>query len=176
MLLTILRVLAMTDSLSRGVMEQPGDPTPPTVALVHSYHARAAATDAVPATLLLAIGYKESRYIPVAKPQCGVTQIATYGNRRFCRALVADPGLAYATTVEHLDYWREVCRRRGEDLMACALTGYGKGTAAAKGPPSGYARNTLWRARVIAGEVKVRRAKKRTPRARAATIAPRPNA
>lgn len=155
MILAILRVLALSHPLVHGVLET-REPPPPTIALVHALHAERAATPAarergVTPELLLAIAYKESRYQPKSRPQCGVTQIAARKNPKRCRRLVADTQYAYDEAVLHLEAWLDFryCRGRG---IACALTGYGKGTKAARGKPSGYALRTLQLATRIRGD------------------------
>lgn len=125
------------------------DPPPPSIAYVHTLHARAAASAQVPPELLLAIAYKESRYDPRAKPQCGVTQIAATKDRARCALLRRNTQAAYDAAEEHLQVWLgySFCRRQG---MPCALTGYGKGTTAARsGKPDKYALNTLRLARQL---------------------------
>ena len=146
-MLTILRVLAMIHPLAQGVLET-REPPPPSVAYVHALHAEAAATPDVPPELLLAIAYRESRYQPLARPQCGVTQIAARRQPRRCRRLIEDNQYAYHQAVTHLGDWLRFCRGRG---IACALTGYGAGVRAARGKPSGYALRTLALARQIRG-------------------------
>lgn len=151
-MLEYLRILALMHPLASGVLGT-RDPPPPSIALIHAVHAEAAATvevreRGVTPELLLAIAYKESRYIPAARPQCGVTQIAAKGDPSQCRRLVIDTRYAYDETVVHLQRWLDACRGRG---IACALTGYGKGWKAMEGRPSGYALRTLTLASRIGG-------------------------
>lgn len=151
-MLGYLRIIAAMHPLASGVLET-RDPPPPTIALVHALHAEAAATArarerGVTPELLLAIAYKESRYMPRSRPQCGVMQIAARREPSRCRRLVLDVQYAYDEAVDHLDKWLDACRGRG---IACALTGYGKGWQAMKGRPSGYALRTLRLAADIGG-------------------------
>lgn len=151
MILAILRVLALSDALASDIHQELKEPVPPSIALVHSYYARNAATDEVSAELLAVIGFKESRYKPTAKPQCGVTQIAARKNPRRCRQLREDSQAAYYAATEHIEAWLDFCEKigKGRDLR-CAMTGYGPGTKAARTRFDSYALNTLRTARRIA--------------------------
>jgi hypothetical protein len=146
----ILNYIAMWWSLSLGVMSAPKEKVPPATAVAHTFMAMQAANERVPAELLLAIAYKESRFRRKVRPQCGVTQIATRSRAR-CRALADSPQLAYLAAVEHLEAWLVTCRRMGRPGMPCAITGYSEGTEAARTRRSAYGMRTLQLARRIRG-------------------------
>lgn len=146
------------------------EPPPAPVAFAH---AELAARHDDPA-LLLAIAHAESRHQPGAVSRlecrgecrrrasivrgrgahwrppyfCGVTQTVA-PSWRACQRLLADDELAFERSAAEVAAWLQArpCRkRRGQGpRVACALAGYGAGTAAARRGSSRYARRVLAR-------------------------------
>lgn len=146
------------------------EPPPAPVAFAH---AELAARHADPA-LLLAIAHAESRHRPGAVSRlecagpcrrrasiargrgahwrppyfCGVTQVHA-ASWRGCRRLLGDDALAFERAAAAVTAWLQArpCRkRRGQGpRIACALAGYGAGTAAARRGSSRYARRVMVR-------------------------------
>jgi len=94
-------------------------------ARIHVEAARAASTVSVPAEVLLAIAYNETKFDALSvstvrgKHFCGVTQANAHASRARCKAL-RDPAESYAQTVKQLT-------RRMDDMqapLAVVLAGY----------------------------------------------------
>jgi hypothetical protein len=90
-----------------------------------------AETPDVPAELLLAVAWRESRYEPTAGPQCGVVQVTLRGAP--CRRLLA-AGLAaqYRAGARAIERWIRLVRRMGRPGIRNALLGYAEGVAAVR--------------------------------------------
>lgn len=152
MIHAILMWFAMATPMAHSLVTRRRDPLPPTTALIHTYMAEAAATPDAPASLLLAIAYRETRMTRVYRPgpgQCGVTQIETYADRDLCLRLADSPALAYAAAARHLGEWSAFCKANGRLDRGCAMTGYGRGTRAALGRVPRWARTRLQLARAL---------------------------
>lgn len=114
-----------------------------------AWHAAAAQSARVQATVVLAQAYEESRYQRGAVSRgkfCGVLQLKSTSERD-CQRICADVAGSYRAAVRHLEAWLDFCHER----MPCALAGYGGGTKAARGRyPGGraerYAKRVLRRA------------------------------
>lgn len=142
MILDIIRILALSTPLARGLVK---NDVPPTTALVHTYMAMKATDSQSPGpkrtkrrALLLAIGKGETKFDRIERPgkgQCGVTQIETYADRDLCRRLADDPVLAYQMASDELDRWVKVCLKNGRRDRECVLAAYGKGGSAVHKPP-----------------------------------------
>ena len=143
MILGIIRAIALSTPLARGLV---ANGTPPTTALYHTYLAMEATDSQSRRALVLAIGKGETDFRRVYRPgkgQCGVTQIETYADKDLCLRLADDPGLAYRLASEELDRWVKFCRSRGRKDRECVLAGYGKGGAVALGPVPAWVKRRL---------------------------------
>jgi hypothetical protein len=149
-------------------------------AVAHVQAATAAATERVPAELLLAIAYVESRYDVTALsriegnkrvhgryPSTTAPRKLRKGTSLYCGPLQTfakdwdeclrqrDLKVAYATAVKELEHWLDDRRVRGD--MTRALAGYGCGNHGVKtGKCNRYPGRVLWQARRLTS----------TPRAR----------
>lgn len=126
MILDAIRVIAMLTPLARGAVTHPREKIPPATALLHAYHASAAATEAAPSGVLFYLGYREARFTRQYHPgrgQCGVTQIETYDDVEWCRELADDPVEAYRAAAEHLGEWVLFCQRDREKPAGVGRTG-----------------------------------------------------
>lgn len=107
--------------------------------LEHAAAAIAVETPDVPASLLLAIAYRESHLSNAAEPQCGVVQVANLSARacRRARSSAAEGYragvVAYAELVNDCRTWRRAGRlHRGVSLRRCALNYYAEGGRAGR--------------------------------------------
>ena len=144
----------------------------PTVADEHSRAVVAAATSSVPAEVLVAVAYHESKFdsralswrdrhgqrqtgvwsanVPPkgARPSwyCGVTQVGGWVPWETCQRFREDVPLAYMEASQHLERWLKsppCSRRDGHDRWQCALAGYGGGWNAIRNMSTDYADRVL---------------------------------
>lgn len=107
-------------------------------ALEHVEAAIAHETDDIPAELMLAIAWRESRYDRTARPDCGVMQVTkkNLGSAQACRAARASAAGGYQAGAAALSWWVRACERikraRGVGVLRCALNGYAEGGRAAR--------------------------------------------
>lgn len=137
----------------------------------HALAALNAATDDIPAEMLLGQAYIESRYTPTAVSRmengqrmtgvprwnsppsyvsgsyyCGVLQTEAHNSWNTCLRM-RDLNTGYATAVTELHAWLKVCRAN-KDPMSCALTGYAGGFTP-DASAQNYPRRVFFRARMI---------------------------
>ena len=133
----------------------------------HVYAAIAAETPELPAELLLAQGWKESRWTTDAVSRieiqpdgtrarrmgtwrgkfpsrfrgpyfCGASQLRRTSEKA-CRAIGVDLLANYQEAREHIEEWLAFCKKTGHPGdLDCALAGYGGGVKAAKSRSKGY--------------------------------------
>ena len=131
-----------------------------------------AETTEVPAALLVAISYHESRCTPTAVSEvkringstalfCGPHQVVAK-NRSDCHRF-EDYDLSAAKAVEEIGVWRAMCRNLGHDTLECALAGYAEGMAGARRGSNSNARmklvttqKLLWKRRFQVNRVRAR--------------------
>lgn len=93
-------------------------------------------TDEVPAEILLAIAWRESKYDPTARPGCGVMQVLRkYAGRTGCAYARLGVGEGYVMGAWALSLWVEPCsgkRARGVTVTECILNAYAEGGAAGR--------------------------------------------
>lgn len=107
-------------------------------ALEHAEAAIAHERPDLPAELMLAIAWRESKYDPTARPDCGVMQVTRKnlgGSRAACAAARADAAAGYQVGADAFGRWVDQCqgdRKRRVSVLRCALNGYAEGTAAGR--------------------------------------------
>lgn len=170
LLLLILFLLVDVTSFGDAALEvSPGTYLTKESSYKQARAALEASTDEIPAELLLAMAWLESRYSPDAVSRiengirrtgippwrtpprntrsffCGVTQVSAGDSWSNCKRF-HDVAVAYKTTVVELNRWLSprICNHN----LTCALTGYSGGFPAIKvGNP--YASAVMRRARLI---------------------------